>query len=295
MKKVTVHIVQSFVKNGAGGNAAGVVTHADGLSSEQMQTIATKVGYSETAFVLPSDNADFKLCFFTPNGEVDLCGHATVATFSLLNALEIIKTGEYKQETKAGLLGVKIHENGIVFYEQTPPIFSEYIPVRKIADALRIPDEWIEASGFEPQVVSTGMRDILVGINLRSRLEGWIPDFEKIKVLSKEHTTIGIHAFTMDTIDPATATAHGRNFAPLYDIDEEAATGSSNGALACYLFHHKKIPAWKSDNLIFEQGYSMKSPSEICVSLCVQNNGITDVWAGGRAVKTSEMVVDIPQ
>ncbi len=80
---VTVYSVNAFTLNGKGGNPAGVCLDADGLSESKMQAIAAKVGYSETAFVQKpvSAKADYKTRFFTPTREVNLCGHATIATF----------------------------------------------------------------------------------------------------------------------------------------------------------------------------------------------------------------------
>ena len=74
--KISAYTLNSFAKTKEGGNPAGVVINADALSEEEMRKIAAALGYSETAFVLQSDVADFKVRFFTPNDEVDLCGHA---------------------------------------------------------------------------------------------------------------------------------------------------------------------------------------------------------------------------
>lgn len=82
--KINAYTLNSFAKTKEGGNPAGVVTNADSLSEEEMRKIAAVLGFSETAFVLKSNAADFKVRFFTPNEEVDLCGHATIATFLLL-------------------------------------------------------------------------------------------------------------------------------------------------------------------------------------------------------------------
>lgn len=79
--KIKVYKLNSFAKAKEGGNAAGVVLNADSLSEKEMAKIAAVLGFSETAFVLQSNVADFKLRFFTPNEEVDLCGHATIASF----------------------------------------------------------------------------------------------------------------------------------------------------------------------------------------------------------------------
>lgn len=112
--ETTVYTLTAFSKAVNGGNPAGVVLDADFLSEHEMQKIAAEVGFSETAFVQKSENADFKLRFFTPCAEVDLCGHATVAAFYLLAYKGLIEVGEYSQETKAGILKVENHQNGIL-------------------------------------------------------------------------------------------------------------------------------------------------------------------------------------
>ena len=77
-------MVNAFTVNREGGNPAGVVLQADGLSFNEKLKIAQTVGYSETAFVSEDNNADLALSFFTVTGEVDFCGHATLAAFSLM-------------------------------------------------------------------------------------------------------------------------------------------------------------------------------------------------------------------
>src|SRR3989344_7333723 len=116
--KVKVFTLNAFAKTENGGNPAGVVLNSDGLSEKQMLLISKKVGFSETAFVQKSDKADFKVKFFTPNAEVDLCGHATIATFYLLKDRQIIQAGKYTQETKAGVLAIEILQDKTVFMDQ---------------------------------------------------------------------------------------------------------------------------------------------------------------------------------
>ncbi|EKO3736908.1 PhzF family phenazine biosynthesis protein, partial [Vibrio metschnikovii] len=103
MKNVEAILVNSFTANGTGGNPAGVVLDADYLSNEEKLQIAQVVGYSETAFVSQDNEADFEVSFFTVTGEVDFCGHATLAVFSTMYQDGIISEGKYLQRTKAGL------------------------------------------------------------------------------------------------------------------------------------------------------------------------------------------------
>lgn len=84
MRKVKIKQVDVFTTNFFSGNPAGVVVDANQIPDESKQSIAREMNLSETAFVSHSNLADFKVQFFTPNAEVDLCGHATIATFSAL-------------------------------------------------------------------------------------------------------------------------------------------------------------------------------------------------------------------
>ncbi|WP_458123616.1 PhzF family phenazine biosynthesis protein [Paenibacillus sp. Z3-2] len=124
------------------------VLQAAHLSESQMQEVARQVGFSETAFVMPSDQADFKVRYFTPSDEVDLCGHATIALFYLMKTQHIIEVGTYTLETLAGILEVVIEVNGEVYLSQTLPKFGEIVDRQQIADSLRIPLHDIHAEPY---------------------------------------------------------------------------------------------------------------------------------------------------
>lgn len=83
-----------------------------------------------------------------------------------------------------------------------------------------------------PQMISTGLPDIMMPVASQADLEAISPDFPALSKLSEKYEVVGVHAFTTDCQEGTTC--HVRNFAPLYDIDEEAATGTSNGALTYY-------------------------------------------------------------
>jgi PhzF family phenazine biosynthesis protein len=284
---VQVQIVSAFTENSEGGNRAGVVLDATNLSDVEMQAVAREVGYSETAFITKSSKADRGIRFFTPNCEVDLCGHATIASYSLLFARSLIGVGKTTHELKAGVLDVTIENTGYVTMQQTPPFFGEILSTELVAHILQIPEEWIDSTGLKSQIVSTGLRDVLVPIDTREHLFSVGPDFERMKSYNLTTETVGFHLFTFDTLAQG-ASAHCRNFAPAYDILEEAATGSSSGALACYLHAHKP-----NSTFLFEQGYSMNSPSEIAVELSLQDGEIKSVFVKGKAVLIEEKTVAI--
>ena len=288
--KVNVYTLNSFAKTKEGGNAAGVVTNADSLSEKEMRKIAANIGFSETAFILPSNAADFKVRFFTPKEEVDLCGHATIATYYTMASLGLVKPGRYKQETKAGILGIEIKDDYSIMMNQPVPMFSEIIDKDELADSLNIKASQIPED-LSVQVVSTGLRDIMVPVKSISILDAIKPDMEKIKKISRKYNAVGYHVFALESLHGAYANC--RNFAPLYEIPEESATGTSNGALGCYLYHYGKINEEQASNIIFGQGYSMERPSEIRVSLTVKGNEIIEVKVGGRAMNLTLTEVEI--
>lgn len=288
--KVTAYTLNSFAKCIEGGNPAGVVLNADDLSEDSMKKIAGIIGFSETAFVMKSGLADFKVRFFTPNEEVDICGHATIGTFSTLLSKELIKPGKYLQETKAGILSVELKEDFSIMMNQNTPSYYQTISKEEIADSLNITiNEMIEE--LPVQIVSTGLRDILIPIKNIDMVNAIKPNFEKVSEISSKYNTIGYHIFTLESIN--NSNAYCRNFAPLYGIPEESATGTSNGALACYLFKYDKIKPDNANHIIVEQGYSMEKPSEIIVALKTEGEEVIEVKVGGKALNLSEIEVQI--
>lgn len=265
--------LRAFPNGENGGNKAGVVLNADALSEEEMQAIARDVGYSETAFVTKSDVADVRVRFFTPEVEVDLCGHATIATFNLLRDKSVLKTGIYTQETKAGILRLDVRDT-VVYMEQNKPQFLDVLSKEDVQGCFKESD--FVHPMYPVQVVSTALKEIFIPVKNKEILHQLTPHMKTITTLSKQYGTIGIHVFALDDeVD-----AYGRNFAPVVGIDEESATGTSNGALSCYLYHH----VLQKEHYILRQGYSMNQPSELYGTIHTNHTKeIESVWVGGSA------------
>lgn len=269
---MSLYKLTAFPKSEPGGNKAGVYLEADNLTEVEMKQIAKEVGYSETAFVLKSNKADFKVRFFTPSIEVDLCGHATIATFNLLRDLGVIQTGTYTQETKAGILTLEIKKNE-VYMEQVLPEYHEELSYSDISTCFS--NSHYTNDELPIQIVSTGIKEIFLPVKDVETLNKLDPNFEEIIEVSIRHNVIGIHAFSL----AEDCDAYGRNFAPVVGIKEESATGTSNGALGSYL--HKYVD--KKHKYVLRQGYAMNLPSEIITKLESKDNIIKKVWVGGSA------------
>jgi PhzF family phenazine biosynthesis protein len=288
--KIKAYTLDAFTKNGSGGNPAGVVLESDDLKDIDMLNISKIINFSETAFVKRSEVADFKVQFFTPKDEVDLCGHATVATFSLMFQLNLIKQGKYTQETKAGILSVEVFHDGRIMMNQTLPIFDQIAFKDLIIDSLNITES--NLLDYPLEVVSTGMRDLMVGVSSLDQLLSIKPNMEKVSKSSEIYDTIGYHLFATPGIEYK---FHTRSIAPSIGIDEESATGTANGALACYLYKHQLISKSEAKDLTIEQGDILGRPSLIKVSLQMKEEEITGVFVGGYASIYQTLTIDLNQ
>lgn len=275
MAQVDVYLVRAFSVAGQGGNLAGVVLHTDRLSDTQKQSIAKQVGVSETAFVSQSDKADFQVSFFTPTVEVDFCGHATLSAFWLLRHLQHISAGSYQQETKAGILAVEVALNGDVLMSQNLPIWSAEFSAEEVAPMLGVQAQLISQSGLPIQAVSTGLVDVLIPVPY-GVLDSLEADGSAITRFCQQHQCVGFHVFELNPTEES-YTASCRNFAPAVGIPEESATGSSSGALACYLNRYLGY-----QQAVFEQGRAMKMASRLVTQLTIADEELTQVQVGGE-------------
>ena len=289
-KAITVHIVNAFVRDGAGGNPAGVVLDADDLSEAEMQKTAAAVGASETAFVSRSDTAGFKLDFFTPNMRVPHCGHATIAAFSYLVAIGRLGDGMTSKETVDGLRRIIIRQ-GIPYMEQLAPHYDDAPGWISRGTSEQDVIESLGGARLDPRtrpvVASTGNRFLLVRVKTTDSLRAINPDFAAIAAVSDKLELLGYYIYTIEGVDPA-HDASTRMFAPRYAIREEAATGMAAGALGCLLYDRIGI---RKRHFSIEQGLSMQppSPSRVSVDLDVRDERISGLLVGGagRLIRTT--------
>ena len=295
--EITAHIVNGFVADGKGGNPAGVVIDADGLSEDQMQEITKKIGLSETAFVSSSNEADYKLDFFTPNRRIAHCGHATIAAFSYLAQTGRVAQGETSKMTVDGLRKIIIRDEQ-AFMEQIAPNYqssdgwgSSGVVLHDVLSSVGLRAEDLIAGG-EPMLVNTGNSFIVIPIKSEAILASIAPDHDAISQISEKLDLIGYYLFVMSP-DGAETAATTRMFAPRYAIPEESATGMAAGPLACYLHD---IMGIKAAHLEIAQGHFMKpaSPSLITVDLETAADGkITRLMAGGSGRSMREMKIEL--
>ncbi|MBR5184016.1 MAG: PhzF family phenazine biosynthesis protein [Bacteroidales bacterium] len=256
------YTVDAFAQVPFGGNPAGVVLIENGENfpeDETMRKIAAEMRYSETAFVQQNGAAEFTVRYFTPAAEVDLCGHATIASFSVLREEGIVREGfTCINHTKAGDLEISVGKK-ILMEMATPEIIGEIVDTQRLKTIMDVPAQDEHAAENLPtQIVSTGLPDIIFPVASVEALNSLNPNIEALSTFSDEMKVVGVHAFALSDDG---YTAHVRNFAPLYDIPEESATGTANGALTYYLFKQGIISS--NHKCSFMQGEAMQRPSVV--------------------------------
>lgn len=286
------YIADAFTNSLFGGNPAGVVVLPEGADfpkDEVMVKTAAELRYSETAFVKVLGDNHFNVRYFTPTDEVDLCGHATIATFFCIK--DLIDTEKpCINHTLAGDLVISIKDGFVMMDMATPSIISEFKDEAEIAEIYKMMGVKYDENntGLPLLGVSTGLPDLMLPVKNMDQLNALAPDMAALSEFSKVNGFTGVHAFTLGAGDDKTA--HARNFAPLYGIDEEAATGTSNGALTYYLYSNKLISNGDTSNIV--QGESMGRPSEILTTI-TDSDGKINIKVGGKAAILAEGEINL--
>jgi PhzF family phenazine biosynthesis protein len=290
---IDVQIVNAFIDGSTGGNPAGVVVDANTLTAAQKLKVAQRVGLSETAFVSASDAATIKLEFFTPTRQIAHCGHATIATFSLLRQLGVVGEGHLSKETIDGNRDILV-DGEMAFMEQRSPKYTQVAATSelggRVVASLGLTQTKL-LNGVDPFVVNTGNAFLLVPLPDERSVAELRPHLGLIESLSHELDLVGYYVFSTTTKVQGRH-AGTRMFAPRFGIPEEAGTGMAAGPLACFLHDHLGV---EDREIFIEQGWLMQppSPSVIKVVLELADGKISRLMAGGTARAISSLRVEV--
>jgi len=207
--------VDAFTNRLFGGNPAAVCPLDSWITDELMQQIAAENNLSETAFFVIRPDGDYDLRWFTPAAEVDLCGHATLATAHVL----FRHLGNSKEQigfhTRSGLLTVRRDGEGYLMD----------FPADRI-ELVQAPVILVEALGAEPLEVWKGREDYLAVLPTEADVAALRPDFRKLMALGGRGVLATAPGDNHDFVS--------RCFFPAYGIDEDPVTGSAHTTLTPY-------------------------------------------------------------
>jgi trans-2,3-dihydro-3-hydroxyanthranilate isomerase len=296
-----------FTREPLAGNPLAVFPDATGLDARTMQALAREMNLSETTFVTASPAATRRVRFFTPTAEIPLAGHPTVGTWWLLAELgQLAATSSGRdgvvrvtQETAAGVLPVDVTlADGApveVTMTQARPEFLASVTQRPALAAALGGDGALLADRPTPQVVSTGIPQLMVPIRSRDRLAA-LPSGGTGAELAAELRRLGSDCamlFVEDESRPGES-FWCRMFAPGLGVPEDPATGSAAGALGAYLVRYGVVgPHDGRARITVRQGIEIGRPSLILVTVRASATEVHEVRVGGTAVRVIEGVVHL--
>lgn len=210
-------IVDTFTDKAFKGNPAAVCILENPISNDLQLNIASEINLAETAFLL-SRNGLYNLKWFTPITEVDLCGHATLASAHILWECGLINQNqEAKFETKSGLLSAKKNSD----------IIEMKFPLEEAYES-KCPNEIIDGLGVNPVFTAKNRFDYLIEVESEDIVKEIIPNFEVIKRIDCRGVIVTSKSESVDY------DFISRFFAPRFGIPEDQVTGSSHCALGPY-------------------------------------------------------------
>ncbi len=213
---MNIYTVDAFTGKPFGGNPAGVCVLERGMNPKWMQSVAAEMNLSETAFLLKA-NKGYMLRWFTPKTEVDLCGHATLASAHLLWEAGLCDDDEITFHTKSGQLGAKRAGR---FVELDFPL--------EMDEETEAPGLLRESLGVPFKYVGKNRMDYIVEVEDESAVKNLQPDFALMKLMSARGVMVTAPSEKND-FDFVS-----RCFFPALGIDEDPVTGSAHCCMGPY-------------------------------------------------------------
>jgi trans-2,3-dihydro-3-hydroxyanthranilate isomerase len=265
-------VADVFTDTALEGNAVAVFTDARELEGGAMQRLARETNLSESVFVLPAEgDGHARIRIFTPTAELPFAGHPVLGTAFVLAAP--MQLGAIVLECGAGPVPVELErdESGrIVFGRMTQPI-PRIEPFDREAELLAALG--VERSEAPVERYENGPAFVLVVLPSREAVAALQPDMRALRALG----TVGVSCTAGDGTRWKT-----RMFAPAFGVDEDPATGSAAGPVACHLARHG-LTAW-GEEIVLEQGAEVGRPSQLFARADGGDGLIDRVTVGGRAV-----------
>ena len=261
----------AFPAGDAGGNPAGVVLDARGMTDEEMLAAAAEVGFSETAFLFPAESSadrregagQAQVRYFSPLAEVPFCGHATIAT-AVAHA-ERHGAGRLDLLTRGGLVPVHTRDEGGRLVATLTSVEPSVEPMS--SDALAAT---LEALGWSPDVLDdalpphvgfAGNHHPVLALSNRRVLAGLDYDYAALAALMAAHDWTTMQLVYRERPD----LFHARNPFPPGGMVEDPATGAAAAALGGYLRALDLVPP--SRRVTIRQGEDMGRPSLLLVDI----------------------------
>ena len=293
MRRLPYETWDVFTDRRFAGNPLAVVFGADALPTEDLQLIAREFDYSESVFVLESndDEVDARIRIFTPTGELPFAGHPTVGAACALarsrgggSALQL--------ELAAGRFPIRLSRNGMSYAEfqnpNRPRLLERDADPAAIERALGLPKGSVASDAYRPRFAGAGI-DFLY-----ARVDRTALDEARLNTAAWDALGLGdaCGVFAWSSEDPARGAFSARMFAPHIGVAEDPATGSAAAGLPAHLVSAGALDDGRHEWSI-EQGRVMGRPSRIFVRLTVHGGVPRALRVGGHAVPVMTGTIEV--
>jgi trans-2,3-dihydro-3-hydroxyanthranilate isomerase len=288
--------VDVFTDRAFGGNPLAVVLDAEGLSTAQMQAIATEFNYSETTFVLPPRDAahDAQVRIFTVRSEIPFAGHPNVGTAFVLATQADKPPARLLFEEKAGVVPLEIlmHDGRPVGAELTAPQPLKRLTqfsAEQAAACASLSAADVRIDRHPPQIVSVGLPFLFFEVATREALRRASPDAAAFAGVFPCDGSDAVYFYTRDVpADEKPCDLQARMFHPgSSGLSEDPATGSATVAAAA-LLADLGGEANAELKLRIGQGVDMGRPSLLLTRVRKQAGAVVSAHVGGHCVQMME-------
>jgi len=292
--RVPYLLTDAFTETPGGGNRVALVLDARGMTTEEMQLLATRLGQSQAAFITGWEGSVFSVRFFAAKVEVEFSGHAAVALAVSLATEAKLPAGTKKLyfRTIGESLAVELEE-GQALVQSPAPRFRD-------PPSWKVLQEFIEVMGANERylhrglpygITFTGIWTLFMPVVAPGLVDDLEPDMQKLVELSGRLDVATIHVYA----PYGPRRFYARTFAPAIGIPEDPVTGSPNAALGALLARAGVLPRWEGKvNLIVTQGHSMGGLGQVNVRVEYGPAGnILGVFIGGTAVVAENGVLEL--
>ena len=308
MKKLPFCTVDVFTRKPFTGNPLAIVQEADGLSTQQMQTLAREFNLAETIFVQTPDNSEntAKVRIFFPTDEIPFAGHPTIGCAIYLAEQLQSDDGDFDTEIKleevAGLVPVEVsRRGGKVSAQFTAPV-NPYptskidlasdinLDVKTAATTLGLSETDIDFNDSQPMSHAGGPTFLFIPVNSREALSKARAIEPQCNQLTTAYGGVGLYVYYLH---PTKNEVEARMFAPEAGISEDPATGSASALLASQLKADGKLLDG-TNSFVLRQGYDMGRPSDLMLEIDFDSGEILAVRVAGSSVAISSGHIRIP-
>jgi trans-2,3-dihydro-3-hydroxyanthranilate isomerase len=285
-RKYRFYLIDAFTSRPLAGNPCAVVICGDSMSPAEMQKVAREMNQSETSFLMPSKIADLRARYFTPEREIPLAGHPTIASIHAAVREKIIQppTGlsRWTLELKEGPIKIEIEKKDklLIRMFQRKPIFHDTHDRDEIAKMFGLAKKDLVPNA-PIQTVSTGTFQLMVPLVSHKALKKLSMDVPRYKDYREKKQFFSPHFFcTQGATEKGDTFARHLGVPP--DTMEDAFTGSATGGMGAYLWKYGFL---KSPEFTAEQGHWMGRPGSAHVKIYGSREQIEGVSVAGYAVR----------